>query len=78
MLLKESSKPRKRKAELEMAKRAKEEERQHIADLKGAEMAFQAKRYRLDDALNAIDQNEKMVAYLRERGVMDEDGNVKV
>eukprot|EP01022_Parablepharisma_sp_SALTPOND_P019020 TRINITY_DN3195_c0_g1_i1.p2 TRINITY_DN3195_c0_g1~~TRINITY_DN3195_c0_g1_i1.p2 ORF type:complete len:173 (+),score=5.96 TRINITY_DN3195_c0_g1_i1:638-1156(+) len=78
MLLKLSSKPRKRKAELEVERRAKEEEKQHIENLKNAEVAFHTKRYKFEDALHAIDQNEKLVTYLKQKGAMDEEGNIKL
>lgn len=77
MILKKSAKQRLHKAELLEARRAKEGERAHIAHLMEAEAALAARHFRIEDAVSAIDQGEKMVSYLKDKGIMDGEGNVK-
>ena len=78
MLLKKTAKQRRRKAELIKVRREQEEERQHISNLIHAEAVLTSKHYRMEDAITTLDQNEKMLQYLKEKGVMDEDGRMKV
>ncbi len=43
-----------------------------------AEATFNSKNYKIEDGLNAVKQNEEMVHYLREKGIMDQDGRMKI
>jgi len=77
MILKETSKPRRSRAELEIVRKEKEDARGHYEHLKNIEAQYIAKRYKLDDGLNAISENEKMVEIMKEKGIMDFQGNIK-
>jgi len=77
MILKESSRPRRTHAELEIVRKEKEDQKGHFEYLKNMEAEYQAKRYKLDDGLNAITQNEKMIEIMKEKGIMDSQGNIK-
>jgi hypothetical protein len=53
-----------------------EEEKGHIGYLKSVEEAYSSKRVRFEDGLAAIDANTRLIAYLKENGMMDEGGNI--
>ncbi len=76
MMLKENYKPRKKKAELMEAHRQKEEENRHIGYLMEAETAYASRNCKLEDGLTAIEQNQKMSQYLKEKGLMGSDGKM--
>ncbi|MDR3541449.1 MAG: hypothetical protein P4L69_10860 [Desulfosporosinus sp.] len=78
MILKKCARPRMHKAELVRVRRERDNDNVNISRLKQAEAALEAKHCRLEDAINALDQNERMVRYLKEKGVMDAEGNMKV
>jgi len=77
MILKDSSKPRRTRAELEMSKLEEEKEKGHIAQLKQIEGEYQARRFKLEDGLSALAENEKMIEILKNNGLMDPQGNIK-
>jgi len=77
MILKDSSRPRRTRAELEMTRFEEEKEKSHIAHLKQLEGEYQSRRFKLEDGLNAITQNEKMIEILKNNGLMDSQGNLK-
>lgn len=77
MLLKSSSKPRKRKAELEIERKRKHDELAHVDYLKNVEYEFNSKKLKFDEALTLIDQNERLISYLKANGIMDDNGNIK-
>ena len=78
MILKESAKPRRRKAEIAEAKRVDQENKQHMEMLLGTEETMRMKRYKMEELPQILKQNEDLVQYLKEKGVMDEVGQVKV
>jgi len=53
-------------------------EKYHVDCLKQAEAELQKRNYSLQDAMNAIEQNQKMLVYMREKDLIDEKGNAKV
>lgn len=75
MILKSTSKPRKRKTELIAQKRVQEEEKEHIQYLKSVEKEFHTKDLKFDDALGVLEENERMLQYMKERGILDSNGN---
>jgi len=77
MILKDSSRPRRTRAELELARKEIEDEKGHFESLKSIEAEYVAKRYKLEDGLNAIMENEKMMEIMKEKGIMDNNGILK-
>jgi len=77
MILKETSRPRRTRAEIEMERNQKEAEKGHFEHLKSIEAEYQSKRFKLEDGLNAISENQKMVEILKDKGIMDNQGNIK-
>jgi len=61
-----------------MMRQEKEQETRHIKYLIDAESMLASKKLKLEDAVNAVTQNENMVKYLKEKGIMDELGNVNI
>lgn len=78
MILKESAKPRKRKAQIEEERKQKDDIDRHVGMLMDTEAAVKAKRYKMEDVPNLLKQNEELGQYLREKGIMDEMGQMKV
>jgi len=77
MILKETSRPRRSRAEIEMERNQKEVEKGYFEHLKSIEAEYQSKRFKLEDGLNAISENQKMVEILKDKGIMDNQGNIK-
>ncbi|MDR3712079.1 MAG: hypothetical protein P4L51_04640 [Puia sp.] len=78
MILKESAKPRKKKQQLEVEKKEKQEMDRHIGMLMDTEAAVKSKRYKFEEVPTVLKQHEDLIQYLREKGVMDEMGQMKV
>ena len=78
MILKASSRPRKRKLELVQCRAAKEEEKAAMKRYTEMEAVAKSKRWKLEDFPTVMKQNEDIKVYLHERGLMDENGNMKV
>ena len=78
MILKSSAKPRKRKAEIEKVRRDKEIEQDHMKRLLDVEAFVKSKQFKIEDVPNFIKQNEMLNQYLRDKGIVDEVGNLKI
>jgi len=77
MVLKKNAKPRRRKMEIIRAKQEKDEEDRHIRYLLDAEAKLSGKRMKIEDALTAVSENENMVKFMKEKGLLDENGALK-
>jgi len=55
-----------------------EQEKRHIDYLKAAEQELSKRNLTLHDAINNVDENAKLLTYLREKGMMDEKGQMKI
>jgi len=78
MILKKTAQQRKKKAQLLMMRQEKEQENRHIKYLIDAESMLAGKRLKLEDAVTAITENENMLKFMKEKGLVDEHGNVAV
>ncbi len=78
MILKVTAKPRRKKAQLEAEKKEKQDMDHHIGMLLDTEAAVRSTRHKLEEAPTIIKQHEDLVQYLRDKGVMDEMGQMKV
>ena len=76
LMLKSASKPRKGKRECAFEKRTIEEEKNHIQYLKDVESSFKSKKLKFEDALAVIEDNARMIEYMKANGIMDENGNL--
>jgi len=76
MILKKNAKPRKTKAELIRYRQEKEAEESHIKNLFDFEAKLAGKRLKIEDALTAITENENMVKFMQEKGIVNENGQV--
>jgi len=74
--LKKNAKKRRNKAELIRYRQEKEEEEQHVKHLYDVEARLAGKRFKIDDALAAISENENMMKFMQEKGLINEDGRV--
>lgn len=76
MILKKNAKPRRKKYELIRCKQEKEVEEQHIKHLYDIEAKLAGKRIKIEDALTAVTENENMVKFMQEKGIINEKGQI--
>jgi len=77
MILKATAKRRKRKAEIEADKQRKLiKEREH-EEFKQTESMLASKNIKIGDIGNIVRQNEDMQQFIRSKGLIDENGNIK-
>jgi len=77
MIMKNNVKKRRGKLEIEEEKRQKEEEKKEVAELKNAKAFLATKNLRPSDIPQIARQNEDLIVYVREKGLMDDQGNLK-
>jgi len=77
MILKRNAKQRKNKIELMQARQQKDDYDKHIKYLLDTETMLSNKKIKIEDAVTAFNENESMVKYLKENGIMDEAGHIK-
>ena len=74
-MLKNTSRPRKREAELLLERKIQEKEKSHVSYLKEVEFVYKTKQMKLENDLEAINSNIELVGYLKNR-IMHDQGNI--
>jgi len=74
-MLKNTSKPRKRKAELMAEGRILEEEKSHGNQLKSVESLHKIKRVKMDTGLESVERNIELVKGFKENMMIDKQEN---
>ena len=77
-ILKKDSKPRLKKKEAIELNNAKEVEKGHIHRLLQAEATLSEKKIKIEDAISVIEEHERMRQYLKDKGLMEESGQMRV
>jgi len=73
MIMKDSAKKRKRKEELNQIKFEREVEKEKIDKLSQAEAILTAAHCRIQDLPKILEENKSMIAYLKQKNIMDQD-----
>jgi hypothetical protein len=69
---------RRRKEEIAAKRKQEEEEKAEFVHLKSIRDTVEQKRYKLDAVPQILDQNEQLISYLKNKGVMNEKGDVSI
>jgi len=77
MVLKDSTKRRRRKSEIESEKKRKFEEEKENAELKATNSILVSKNIQPSSVPQIVQQNDELVAYVKRMGLMDDNGNFK-
>jgi len=75
-MMKDSYHPRKTKNELVAKKAIEEEEKQNLMEFSAFKGFLAEKRMKLDDIPNILHQNDQLVAYLKDKNMMSQDGKI--
>jgi len=77
MILKSTAKRRRRKSEIEDEERKELEEEKVMKEFEEQKAILASKNLKPSDVGQVIDQNEKLIGYIKEKGLLDESGNFK-
>ena len=76
-MLKVGSKRRRGYGELYQQKQRDEKENEYMDQLKKIGVEFRAKKVNIQDVPKVLEQNNQLVNYLKEKGMMTEEGQLK-
>jgi len=77
-MLKPTVTRRKTKAEIEQKKKEDEEQKSSVEECKTIKEFLQSKRFKLDDIPKVVNEQEELVKYLKEKGLMNSQGQINV
>lgn len=77
LIMKSSFRPRRTKEEIEKQRQDQEEEKKEINSLRESYSFLESKGIRAERVPEIVTQNEKLIHYLQEKNLLDENGSLK-